>query len=48
MAAFHVSIEDGMMKAAANGPLKGILANMDEEVVSSDFIGDRHSSIYDA
>jgi len=36
------------MKAAAAGPLKGILAYTDEEVVSSDFIGDRHSSIYDA
>lgn len=36
------------MKAAAEGPLKGILAYTDEEVVSSDFIGDNHSSIYDA
>ena len=36
------------MKAAAGGPMKGILAYTDEEVVSSDFIGDRHSSIYDA
>ena len=36
------------MKAAANGAMKGILAYTDEEVVSSDFIGDRHSSIYDA
>ena len=36
------------MKSAAAGPLKGILAYTDEEVVSSDFIGDRHSSIYDA
>ncbi|MDX2146857.1 MAG: type I glyceraldehyde-3-phosphate dehydrogenase [Planctomycetota bacterium] len=36
------------MKAAAEGPMKGILAYTDEEVVSSDFIGDRHSSIYDA
>jgi glyceraldehyde 3-phosphate dehydrogenase len=36
------------MKAAAEGALKGILAYTDEEVVSSDFIGDRHSSIYDA
>ena len=36
------------MKAAANGALKGILAYTDEEVVSSDFIGDRHSSIFDA
>ncbi|HZR85105.1 MAG TPA: type I glyceraldehyde-3-phosphate dehydrogenase [Candidatus Binatia bacterium] len=36
------------MKAAAEGPLRGILAYTDEEVVSSDFIGDRHSSIFDA
>jgi glyceraldehyde 3-phosphate dehydrogenase len=36
------------VKAAAEGPLKGILAYTDEEVVSSDFIGDSHSSIYDA
>jgi glyceraldehyde 3-phosphate dehydrogenase len=36
------------MKAAADGPLKGILAYTEEEVVSSDFIGDRHSSTYDA
>ena len=36
------------MKAAAEGPLRGILAYTDEEVVSSDFLGDRHSSIFDA
>jgi glyceraldehyde 3-phosphate dehydrogenase len=36
------------MRAAAEGPMKGILGFTDEEVVSSDFIGDRHSSIYDA
>lgn len=36
------------MKAAANGPMKGILGYTDEEVVSSDFIGDRRSSIFDA
>ncbi|GBD25447.1 Glyceraldehyde-3-phosphate dehydrogenase 1 [bacterium HR30] len=36
------------VKAAAEGPLKGILAYTEDEVVSSDFIGDRHSSIYDA
>jgi len=36
------------MKAAAAGPLKGVLAYTDEEVVSSDFLGDRHSSIFDA
>ena len=36
------------MKAAAEGPMKGVLAYTDEQVVSSDFIGDPHSSIYDA
>jgi hypothetical protein len=36
------------MKAAADGPLTGILAYTEEEVVASGFIGDRHSSIYDA
>ena len=36
------------MKAAAGGAMKGILGYTDEEVVSSDFIGDRRSSIYDA
>ena len=37
-----------MIKEAAQGPLKGILGYTDEEVVSSDFIGDTHSSIFDA
>ncbi|MCK6476685.1 MAG: glyceraldehyde-3-phosphate dehydrogenase, partial [Phycisphaerales bacterium] len=36
------------MKTAAEGSMKGILGYTDEEVVSSDFIGDRRSSIYDA
>jgi glyceraldehyde 3-phosphate dehydrogenase len=36
------------IKEAANGPLKGILGYTDEEVVSTDFIGDTHSSIFDA
>jgi glyceraldehyde 3-phosphate dehydrogenase len=36
------------MKAAAEGPMKGVLAYTEDEVVSSDFIGDPHSSIYDA
>lgn len=36
------------MKAASEGALKGILAYTEDEVVSADFIGDRHSSIYDA
>ena len=36
------------IKTAANGPLKGILAYTEDEVVSQDFIGDTHSSIFDA
>jgi len=36
------------MKAAAEGPMQGVLAYTEEPVVSSDFIGDLHSSIYDA
>ncbi|HOO99447.1 MAG TPA: type I glyceraldehyde-3-phosphate dehydrogenase [Bacteroidales bacterium] len=36
------------MKEAAAGPLKGILAYTEEAVVSSDFIGDAHTSIFDA
>jgi glyceraldehyde 3-phosphate dehydrogenase len=36
------------IKAAAEGPLKGILAYTEDEVVSNDFIGDNHSSIFDA
>nr|CAD7448840.1 unnamed protein product [Timema bartmani] len=36
------------IKAAAEGPLKGILGYTEDDVVSSDFIGDTHSSIFDA
>lgn len=36
------------IKKAANGPLKGILAYTEDEVVSTDFVGDAHSSIFDA
>jgi len=36
------------MKTASEGSMKGILGYTDEEVVSSDFISDRRSSIYDA
>ncbi|CAF4056715.1 unnamed protein product [Rotaria sp. Silwood2] len=36
------------VKGAADGPLKGILAYTDDEVVSTDFIGDTYSSIFDA
>lgn len=36
------------VQAASEGPLKGILGYCDEEVVSQDFVGDNHSSIFDA
>ncbi|OFV90744.1 MAG: type I glyceraldehyde-3-phosphate dehydrogenase [Acidobacteria bacterium RIFCSPLOWO2_02_FULL_61_28] len=35
------------LKAAANGPMKGILGYTEEELVSADFRGDEHSSIVD-
>ena len=35
-------------KAAAEGPLKGILSYTEDEIVSSDIQGDPHSSIFDA
>jgi len=36
------------MKKASEGELRGILGYTEDEVVSSDFIGDSHSSIFDA
>ena len=36
------------MKAASEGELKGVLGYTDEPVVSSDFIGDTRTSIFDA
>ena len=36
------------MKKAADGELKGILGYTEDEVVSSDFIGDARTSIFDA
>merc|ERR1712126_413694 len=36
------------VKEAADGPMKGILGYCDEEVVSQDFVGDTHSSIFDS
>jgi len=37
-----------MKKAATEGPLKGILDYTEDDVVSSDFYGDDHSSIFDS
>ena len=36
------------MKAASEGPMKGILGYTEEQLVSSDYIGDARSSIFDA
>jgi len=36
------------VKAAAAGPLKGILAYTEDPIVSTDIVGDPHSSIFDA
>jgi len=38
---------NGALKAAAEGPLKGILAYSDEPLVSKDYNGNEHSSIVD-
>jgi len=37
-----------MKKASESGPMKGILGYTEEPLVSSDFIGDPRSSIFDA
>jgi len=49
-AARDTSIEeiDALMKKASEGYLKGVLGYCDEEVVSTDFIHDARSSIYDS
>jgi glyceraldehyde 3-phosphate dehydrogenase len=49
-AAKDTSIEeiDGLMKKASKGYLKGILRYCDEEAVSTDFVHDSNSSIYDS
>lgn len=44
------SVDDvnAAMKAAADGALKGVLGYSDEGIVSTDIVGDPHSSIFDA
>lgn len=46
----EVTVEDinKAMKAAADGPMKGILEYCTEEIVSTDIIGNSHSSIFDS
>jgi len=45
--ATDAAINEAIHKAA-EGPLKGILQYVDEPLVSADFVGNRHSSIFDA
>jgi glyceraldehyde 3-phosphate dehydrogenase len=46
----EVSIEqiNAAFKAAADGPLKGILAYTEDPIVSVDIIGNRNSCLFDA
>jgi glyceraldehyde 3-phosphate dehydrogenase len=46
----EVTIEavNAAMKAAAEGPMKGILEYTEDPIVSSDIIGNTHSTIFDA
>jgi glyceraldehyde 3-phosphate dehydrogenase (phosphorylating) len=46
----EVSVDEvnAAMKAAADGPLKGILQYTEEPIVSSDIVGSTYSSIFDA
>lgn len=48
--ATEASVEEinAAMKAAAEGPLKGILEYTDEPIVSTDIIGNPHSCIFDS
>lgn len=46
-AASYDEIKDAI-KAAADGPLKGVLAYTEDDIVSSDLNGDNNSSIFDA
>lgn len=46
--ATYDQIKEAVKKASESAQYKGILAYTEEEVVSSDFIGDTHSSIFDA
>jgi glyceraldehyde 3-phosphate dehydrogenase len=46
----EVTVEEvnAAVKAAAEGPLKGILSYTEDEIVSSDIVTDPHQSIFDA
>jgi glyceraldehyde 3-phosphate dehydrogenase len=38
----------GFYRAASEGPMYGYLGYTEDDVVSTDFVGDRRSSIFDA
>jgi glyceraldehyde 3-phosphate dehydrogenase len=44
----YKNVCDVIKKASESGPLKGILGYTDQPLVSSDFIGDKRSSVFDA
>ncbi|MBX3404151.1 MAG: type I glyceraldehyde-3-phosphate dehydrogenase [Phycisphaeraceae bacterium] len=46
--ATSLEVINAAMKKWSEGPMKNVLGYTDEEVVSSDFVGDRRSSIFDA
>jgi glyceraldehyde 3-phosphate dehydrogenase len=50
MAAKKTTVEEinAAMKAAAEGPMKGIIEYVTDPIVSSDIIGNSHSSIFDS
>ena len=50
MAAKETSVEEvnGAVRAAAEGPLEGILAYTEDPIVSTDIVTDPHSSIFDS
>jgi len=50
LAARKTSVEEinGVMKEAAAGPMKGIIEYVTDPIVSSDIIGNPHSSIFDS
>lgn len=46
--ATYEQIKAAMKAASEQGPLKGVLGYTEEAVVSTDFIGDDHASVFDA
>jgi len=44
----YLKLINSSYRKASEGPMKGILGYTDEDVVSSDFIGEANSSVFDA